>query len=953
MKLRNTLKARHSRVALLACSAIAAVLAASPALAQDGEALAPNEVEAEAAIEAASNDAAAIVVTGSRVAREGYTAPTPTTMIGVEQIRASASASVADFVNQLPALVGSNTPRIANTGASANVGSNLFNLRSLGVNRTLVLVDGRRVVPSTLGGNVDANLLPQALIQRVDVVTGGASAAWGSDAVAGVVNFVLDHRFTGVMANVQTGITEEGDGRTFKAELTAGARFAEGRGHALLSMEYNDDAGVGAISSRDWFASRKVIANPAFTPTNGEPRLLVRTGVGASNQTSGGLITGPATVTQGGVTRPNPLLNIRFLPGGIPAAYNPGTRSGISAFGGDVEDISRAIELAVPLRYGTGFGRVGFDVTPDITVFAEAAFAKARNDIVARVFERGGNITIQRDNAFLPAAIRAQMTAAGLNNISLGRMFFDFGALRGRNNREQQRYAAGIEGKFGSGWKWDLTAQHGRTDFAVGGYSNNPIIANFNLATDAVVSPTGQIVCRSSIANPTNGCVPLNVIGEGSPSEAAKAYVFGNSTQDLVIKQSVIAANLTGEPFSTWAGPVSIAMGGEYRRESFIATADALSLTNAYFVGNFKPADGRLNVKEGYVEAVVPLLSDQPFAKSLELNGAVRLTDYSLSGSVTTWKVGSTWEVIDGLRLRAVASRDIRAPNLSELFQGGATLNQTVNDPVTGTSYSTRTSSGGNVALVPERADTRSIGVVFQPRAVPGLSLSVDYFKIRIDGAIASLTGQQVIDRCRAGAMDQCAFITRPSANTPITNLRLVPQNLNEEGTSGVDIEGTYRTGLGAGNLTLRSVATYTHRRYLDAIGVQSEFAGTNANESQPSTAVPRWRAMGSATWDRGGFGTTLTGRFISAGKLNNAFTAADIDDNTVPSVFYLDLTARYRFENVGKGTEFYFAVSNLLDHDPPASPNYSTASTIQTGVNGYLYDLLGRQYRVGLRTRF
>lgn len=945
MRMRVQLARAASRRALAAASGLAIALSASSVSAQSTAI--PQDSDTATTVDE-------IVVTASRVAREGYTAPTPTTVIGAEQIAAAAPASVADYVNQLPALVGSNTPRIANTGASVTVGSNLFNLRSLGANRTLVLMDGRRVVPSTLTGNVDANLLPQALIERVDVVTGGASSAWGSDAVAGVVNFVVNRRFEGFSANFQGGVSAEGDAQTFKTELSYGRRFADDRGHLLLSATYNDDGGADPVSSRDWFTGTKVVFNPAWTATNGLPRRLVAQGVGYSNQTSGGLIYGPATVTVGGVARPNPLLNVRFGPGGAVQTHNPGVVSGITAFSGDSEDISEAIELAVPLTYQTLYGRLNYDVSPNVTVFGEASYAQAENEIIARVYERGGNITIRQDNAYLPTSVRDQMTTLGLSSISVGRMFLDWGALRGRNDREQLRLMAGLEGRFGSDWRWDAYVQHGRTDFDNGHYSNNPIIANFNLAVDAVRDPsTNQIVCRSALTNPASTCAPMNIFGAGSTSEASRNYVFGQSWQSQTIEQTVAAVTLRGSPFSTWAGEVSVATGAEFRNEQFEVTTDALSLTNAYFVGNFKPAAGEFDVTEAFVEAVVPLASGQFWAEQLDLNAAIRVTDYSVSGTVTTWKTGLTWDLNPQLRFRGVASRDIRAPNLNELFQGGATLNQTVDDPVTRTSYSTRTMSGGNSALVPETADARSAGVVYRPAWLDGLSLSIDGFDIEIDGAISTLAPQRIIDKCAQGITAQCAFITRSSATGPITAIALLPQNINSERVRGVDVEATYRTELASGDLTLRTVGTYMDERSEIVDDEYSDYAGQNANLTQPSQAAPRWRQMASAAWRQGPFNTTATARFISSGKLNNAWTSADIDDNSVPSVLYFDWSASYEFEVAGSDVRLYGAIQNLLDKDPPATPNFSTASTIQTGVNGYLYDLLGRQFRVGLSLKF
>ncbi|MDE2411638.1 MAG: TonB-dependent receptor plug domain-containing protein, partial [Sphingomonadales bacterium] len=236
----------------------------------------------DVAVQGGEAPAAEIVVTGSRISRAGFSAPTPTTVIDARQFEAAATPTIADYVNQLPSLVGSQTPRAGLPTAGPTIGAQYFNLRSLGINRTLVLLDGHRVAPSTLTGNVDAGLLPQALVKQIDVVTGGASAAWGSDAVAGVVNFVLDKDFTGIKANIQGGVAEQGDFRTFKAELSLGAKFADGRGHILVSGEFHDDGAGDLITTRDWYKRAAVINNPAWTSTNGQPRRIVATNTGYS-----------------------------------------------------------------------------------------------------------------------------------------------------------------------------------------------------------------------------------------------------------------------------------------------------------------------------------------------------------------------------------------------------------------------------------------------------------------------------------------------------------------------------------------------------------------------------------------------------------------------------------------------------------------------------------------------
>ena len=909
-----------------------------------------------------SEELVEVVVTASRVQREGFAAPTPTTVISAEQVQASGPANLADFVNQLPALAGSVTPRIGTSGAGPTVGSNLFNLRSLGPARTLVLLDGHRVVPSTVTGSVDANLLPSPLVERVDVITGGASAAWGSDAVAGVVNYVLDRTFEGVSTNLQYGISEQGDAESYKAEFAGGFKFADERAHLIVSGEHHEEGRGDRPESRDWFTGRKVVRNPAWTPTNGEVEFLVRDDVGKSDQARGGRIAGPANVTfdvdgDGDLdTVANPLLNQQFNRDGSLSAYDRGTVSGTLAFGANADDVSERMALAVPLRFTNVFSRLSYELTPDVSIYAEASYAQAWSKIVGRVFERNNNV-IRIDNPFLPASVRAQMVSMGLTSINVNRMFLDLDGITGRNGRDQQRYVLGSEGTFGDGWSWDIYAQHGETDFSVGAFTNNPVLANAARAIDAVRDPvTGAIVCRSTLTDPGNGCVPLNILGEFNESRAALDYLYaGRAEQKINISQDVGAATLRGDPFDIWAGPVSIAVGAEYRRERYTAMADALSLTDAYMIGNYRPARGSYNVREAFFETVVPLLADVPFVQRFDLNGAVRHTDYSTSGEVTTWKGGATWDINDQVRIRGVASRDIRAPNLNELFAGGTQTNQTIVDPVTGFEGNATVNTFGNEELQPEEADTRSIGIVYRPAWLEGLSLSVDYYDIEIEGAIASLFTQTIIDRCVAGVVEQCAFVHRDPITNIITSVDNLPQNVDIERVRGLDLDASWRVKVGdLGQLTLRAVATRTAERSVTSNGIKVDYAGANANENQFSTAVPRWRTTATATLDSGAFSTTLTSRFISSGVLRNAWTeGVDVDDNHVPSVAYFDLALSYRLDTFGQGMRLNFVVQNLLDEDPPASPNWSNVSTIATGVNGYLYDVIGRQYRLSVSTKF
>ncbi|MFN3352852.1 MAG: TonB-dependent receptor domain-containing protein, partial [Brevundimonas sp.] len=608
-----------------------------------------------------------IVVTGTRVIRDGYQAPTPTTVLGAEQIAQKAPANIADYVNELPSLAASNTPR-ANVGfvSAGLVGINALNLRNLGANRTLVLLDGQRIGASTLTGFVDVNNIPQALVKRVDVVTGGASAEWGSDAVAGVVNFVLDKDFTGVKGLVQGGVTTYGDDRNYNIQLTAGTKFAGDRGHFLISGEIQHSDGITGIGDRKWYNYSKLFINPAYNATtnNTVPQLIVAPGSGFATATPGGIITS------------GPLRGTYFGPGGTPAQFNYGSIvSGNFMQGGDYRyaDFGLSGDLDARLSRQGIFSRLGFDVTDRVEVFLQGSYNRstsAQNTLNQFNF---GNITIQPDNAFIPASIAGSVTAP----FQLGTLNGDLGPIFATSERNTWRIVAGARGDFdalGTKLTWDVYGQKSINDIYTD--ARLTITSRYNAAIDAVRNANGTIVCRSSIANPGNGCVPLNIFGTGVVSQAARDYVLGTAYGKNHLVQDVFAATLRGDPFSTWAGPVSLAIGYEHRRESVSGSNDALRSFNyanglpaPYFAGNYLASRGSYNVDEGFIEAVVPLAKDLPFARSLDLNGAVRATDYSVSGYVTTWKVGLTYSPIEDISFRFTRSRDIRAPNLAELFQ--------------------------------------------------------------------------------------------------------------------------------------------------------------------------------------------------------------------------------------------------------------------------------------------
>lgn len=881
-----------------------------------------------------------IIVTGTRVARTGFTTPTPTTVVDVEELARAGTGNIAAALNQLPAFRATFTPASRVLG-TANIGGSFMDLRGLGTNRTLVLVNGRRHVAASASGQVDINMIPQALVKRVDVVTGGASAAWGSDAVSGVVNIVLDDTFEGAKASIQTGVSDEGDNQETIGTAAFGAAFAGGRGHVTLSGEAFTGKGITNQTDRDWArGDYQTIANPLYTATNGQPRYLIAANVHQTNRTEGGLILGPSL-----------LAGQQFMPGGTLAPFVRSAISG-SAYqvGGDGINQGKYNSLVAPYDRQNIMGTLRYDLTDNIRFRAETTYAASQSiNEVTQSFNVSSPYTISVDNAFLSNSLRSTMVSNKISSFTMGRINTDFGFMTSDVESNSFRQVAGVDGDFGDGWNWSAYYQHGRTR------AKNVLHGNVNTSklaksTDSVLV-NGTAVCRvnadASATNDDLACVPVNLFGYGSPSQAAIGYFTGDQLYDVRVFQDVAAADLKGEPFSTWAGPVSTAVGFEYRKERVKVLTDPVSEASGYLIGNPKALKGDYSVKEGFAEMVVPLLKDTAIADELDFNAAVRLTDYSTSGSVTTWKVGTTYHVTDEVLLRGTRSRDIRAPNVTELFTAQITSFSTVIDPKDNSSAFIPVYTGGNPNLQPEKADTLTAGIVLEPDFVPGLRLSLDYYDISIDGAIQTLSAQAIVTRCFNGNNALCSLVQRNSGGT-ITSVSPLYVNLSSVKTDGLDVEAAYTMPLGGGHLTSRLLVNYVSRLSTDD-GVT---AVDRAGEVGPNNnGVPHWRGTASLTYSQGGGSATVRGRYIGGGKYDNTYTAADINDNHTGAVVMLDLAADYQLPEMGDmGFQVFANVNNVLDRNPPVLP-----STFQNafGTNPIIYDLVGRYFLAGLRVTY
>jgi iron complex outermembrane recepter protein len=908
-----------------------------------------------------------VVVTGSRIVRGGFEAPTPVSVVGADRIEQRAATNVGDLLNELPSFRATATPAAGGlgTGLAGYYGGRQLDLRGLGAVRTLVLVDGKRYVPSTTISTVDVNMVPTPLLERAEVVTGGASAQYGSDAVAGVVNFILNERLNGVRSEVGYGQSSRSDNKTTSASLAGGTDIFSGRGHFVGSAEFEKDDGVGTCTVRAWCAEGWLNFGNTPAGTGGRPANNILPDVN------------PSTISPTGVINsPNALHGITFNPDGSPRRFVYGSLvNSLFQVGGEghgQDGYFEGVPIVSPTERYLAYTRTRFDFTDTLTGRLDLSYGHLIGYHEGTEY-RNVAMVIKRDNPFLPAStdptldVPGIMDANGITQFNLGKNFADIGNPHLLTTNGVFRAVASLKGVLAGSWTWDAYYQFGRNDFETQA-GNTVINANLARAVDAVRNPAGQAVCRvnadASTTNDDPRCVALNPFGQ-QLSAALINYVTGTSVQTDVTKENVVAGNVQGELFSTWAGPVSLAGGVEYRNDQIDGTADPISRALGFFSNNAANINGKVSVEEGYLETLVPLAKDMTFARNLELNGAARRTHYDRSSpatgssgvSTTTWKAGLVWEPVASLRLRGTRSRDIRAPNVSELFGPNTTGFGILNDPANGGKQTNPVVvSGSNAILVPEVGDTWTGGFVIQPAVdnwLGRVQMSVDYYDIDLKNAIGNLGAQTIATRCAAGATEFCDLITRDATNT-ITQINDVLLNVNEQITRGVDLEIAYRQPLASlGTLDLRLLGTYVSDLItIDSAGPVNR-AGQTGLRAGTAPGIPKYTVDFLANWVDGPLTLSLHSRFVAAGLYNAAFLGPDqpgyninlptsSNNNHVKAATYFDLVGSYEFGHTGVSA--YAGVDNIFDVDPPRVPGANG-----TG-NNVLFDPVGRMWKLGLR---
>ena len=947
-----------------------------------------------------SKPAGEVVVTGSRL-KTGFSTPTPVTAMSIQQLQTVAPNSVGDALAQLPEFSGSQvTSNLGAVSSSFGGAQALLNLRNLGANRTLVLLDGERLPASNVTGSTDVNVIPQALLARVDVVTGGASSTYGSDAVAGVVNFILNTRFTGLQINVDGGETGYGDAQNEHVTLAAGKSFADDHLRVEGSLEYFNQSGIGlGPNGRGWYDnSSGFVTLPPGSPTT----FGIIPDVGFSTMAYGGLITKLTNTANHTVTVAG-LSGMQFGPGGVLEPFNFGTNTG-TAFQSGGSGPSAVNGLAPQQQREGGFFHAEYDLNDKVTVFGEAMYDRSYTDgIGAYPFEQTTKaFTIYANNAYLPSAVSTLMTANNIASFTLGRLSSDLPPIENRDTTTLARVNAGIRGQLDSRWSFDASAAFARSEQDY--RQSDTINRNLYAAADAVVvtpanvgssgKAIGSIACYSTLQGFDPTCVPINVMGTNSITKTGAAYVEGWDDGDTVDYQASFNANLRGDlgdRFNLGAGPISVAIGAAWRRDSANRTVSPLSaiftscaglraggctaynnVYGGYQSYNPGPLHGNISATEAYGEIGVPVLKDLPLIKAFDIDFAGRETIYSTSGVTYTWKVGPTWRVTDEFRLRATRSQDIRAPDINELFatvSGSSTVTSVIYPTSTAPGPSSTTTTvitEGNLGLKPEVAQTSTIGGVYQPSWLRGFQASVDYYNINIANAITTIATQTIVNGCAAGDQAYCSLISVGGA--PVTTtaglngasgivVKSSPVNVANVKTSGVDVELAYGAPVFGGKLGLRAVGNYALTYTNSSAAAPNGPTFINALGLAGGAGTPQWTANLSEQYDHpltedSSLALALQERLIAAGKFNPNYTAAQFptSEQNIPMVTYTDATATYKFKALGAKQELYFTVTNLFNVTPPVAP---AASSFQASTNYELYDVLGRRWIIGLKAKW
>lgn len=921
------------RAVLKAGVATAIVATAAPALAQ----------------EQASTDT--IIVTGSRIARPDLQASSPVAVVGAEEFKFSGATHVEEVLHELPQVI----PSLSATSNNPGDGVATVDLRGLGETRTLVLVNGRRYVAYDEQQVVDLNTVPTGLIERVDVVTGGRSAIYGSDAIAGVVNFVLKKDFEGAQISGNYRLNEKGDGDTYSIDGIIGSNFADGKGNITAYMSYSKRKSIMA-DARSY--TRDVIADDL----------------------EGGYYIGGSAVLPDGLLIPD-----------AENAFVVDANGNLRDWTTEAYNYAPDNYLQTPNERWFIGAFANYEINDNFKVFSEFQYINSRAYTELAPTPVTGNFTVDTNSSFLSPAARAILApyadADGYAEMAVYRRMNESGPRAQLDDRNAFRAVIGLEGDIAGGWAYNTYYSYARNR-NIQTQEGNISRSRFGQALETEFDADGNLVCT----NPANGCVPLNVFGPGNASPEAVAFVtLGSSNLNQIESQVYSFTVNNGDLFDLGAGPAGIALGfewrkekGSYRPDQYLASGDVIGFNAG------EPTNGGYSVKELFGEAVLPLLADQPFANKLELNGAVRYSDYSNAvGSAWAYSAGMMWAPVEDLTFRGQYQRAVRAPTVYQLFAGQAVgfppatdpcqtpaaLNNanlaatcvaqgfpqaSLGDRLAGATSQIQSLVGGNPDLTEEKSDTYTIGAVLQPTFLPRFSLTVDYYNIKINDYIATPGTPAVIAACYGDADSNytpydtsfCAAAPRNPISNLLEDVVNVYDNLGKLKTQGVDFEARYWVNVpfgveNDGRLDFRLAGTRLIKWDLNTLATVDSLVDECAGAFGASCGDPfsKWRWSLRTTYSTGPLTTSVQWRHIGSAK--------DDDESTlywrekVGSYDIFDLSFGY---DATETLSFTAGVNNLFDKKPPL---FGDGNNQQSNTYPSTYDVFGRQYFFSATARF
>lgn len=992
--LRNNLLANSVRLALVSGTALAALSSFTVMAEEEAK-----DAKVEKSIEK-------IEVTGSRLRSTDLQGFSPVQVIGASEIDTSSVANIQELLLKNPAFGAPALSRTNSNFLTSGSGVATVDLRNLGTERTLVLVNGRRYVSGVPGDTaVDLNTIPTQFIERVEIMTGGASAVYGSDAVAGVVNIIYKKEFEGIEFDVQSGQSSEGDNDDDQIQFTMGTTSANGKGNFMVHGSYTNQ---GAVYSRDRARS-------------------------AVDQISlGAAITG---LPEDMFTPYSPYYSSyapqgRFIAGGKSYTYdkNGDFISGFSTNGTDTREADgynrNAIRtIAVPTERYLFAATGKYEFAEGWNATLEGTYASTQTQSQLEPFAlssvdiypgSGGQLPVEFEqfiesatnpgeyertlvrNELIPDELYNLATDTngdGIRDISFTRRMSDIANRGSRADRDTFRIMAGIDGEITDGWFLESYFSYGQSKEGQNGTGQVNVL-NFKSALEVVKDEFGNLICRDASAR-EQGCVPINIFGAGTVSPEAAKYVNAPSSLNTLATQQVAGLSVSGDLFELPAGFVGLAAGAEYREEYARSEFDALQQAGLN-AGNAIPStEGEFDVMEYFTEVNVPILADAFLAKQLNLRGAVRFSDYSTVGNTESWNVALDWAPIDEVRFRAIRALSTRAPNIGELFSPPSqTFPSGLTDPCLGVTATTtgaqaeacRLDAGvmaniaangaftlnqsdiqgvsgynrGNPDLDAEKGKSWTFGVTVSPDGVPVLEdfdFNIDYFDIEIEDAIVSTGRQYILDQCYGGDASLCSFVTRrQAAEGPNSagSLEYIDSAVTNSGgfvTSGIDYVITYSKdfedyGL-AGQLNGR--LAYTHV----ISGYEIPLPGAERDNFNGEINSPQDKFYLSLGYAIGDFNIAWNTTYIGEAFLDDGFLSGyDLAPESVGvgSVTYHDLNIAYQPFDMA---EFYVGINNLFDQDPP--PIISGLPGSSTGVEtaASTYDPIGRRYYAGVRLKF